>query len=351
MIGIAPGGSATMIEEPGMSTVGARYGEVSMPCMDSAHAPGGDGDGDLAQEVRRALQAALGERAQFGHPVARYTSLRVGGPADVLVRVESVEDIQHALAAAASGGLPVFVLGGGTNVLVSDRGVRGLVLTLGRAFDYLHWTDDDNGAVVTVGAAARVGRVVRRLVAAALGGLESAEGIPGTIGGGLLMNAGAYGSEMSEVVTGVSGVTAEGTHTYLARDTLRFQYRHTSLPTGFVVTEVILRLQRESANVLRSRMLEARRRRESSQPKGDPSAGSMFKNPPGDYAARLIETVGLKGLRLGQVQISERHANFFVNLGGGCAAEVKALLDLAQRMVWERFHVWLEPEVRLVGQW
>lgn len=323
-----------------------RFAHLSASC-----ASGVGGAGESASKTAPALRAALGERVRFGHRLARYTSLRVGGPADAMVRAESVEDIQATLAIADAGGLPVFILGGGTNVLVSDAGVRGLVLLLGRSFDYVHWTEDDRGATVTVGASARVGRVVRRLVAAALGGLESAEGIPGTIGGGLLMNAGAYGSEMSRVVAGVSGVTAEGSHIYLSREALRFRYRHASLPSRFIVTEVVLRLQRESASVLRSRMLVARRRRESSQPKGYPSAGSMFKNPPGDYAARLIEAAGLKGVRLGNIRISERHANFFVNLGGGYAAEVKALLDLAQRVVWERFQHWLEPEVRLVGQW
>jgi UDP-N-acetylmuramate dehydrogenase len=275
----------------------------------------------------------------------------VGGPADAFVRAESIADIATTLAAAGSVGMPVFVLGGGTNLLVSDRGVRGVVLTLGRAFDYAQWSAEAEQVTVSIGAATRVGRIVRRAVAAGLGGLETAEGIPGTVGGGLLMNAGAYGVEIGELVTEVRGVTSDGRETRLGREALAFGYRHAMLPAGFVVTEVGLRLQRAPRLDLRQRMLAARTRREQSQPKGHPSAGSMFKNPPGDFAARLIEAAGLKGTRLGQVQISAKHANFFVNLGGGRAGEVRALMDLAQRRVWERFHAWLEPEVRLVGQW
>lgn len=317
--------------------------------METGEAAGG-GEKGGGEALRQAL-GALGPRVRFRESLARFTSLRVGGPADVLVRAESIADIATTLAAAGSVGMPVFVLGGGTNVLVSDRGVRGVVLTLGRAFDYAQWASDGEQVTVALGAASRVGRIVRRAVAAGLGGLETAEGIPGTVGGGLLMNAGAYGVEIGELVTAVGGVAGDGHEVRLGREDLAFGYRHARLPAGFVVTEVGLRLRRAPRLELRERMLAARAQREESQPKGHPSAGSMFKNPAGDFAARLIDAAGLKGTRLGQVQISAKHANFFVNLGGGRAAEVRALMDLAQRRVWERFHAWLEPEVRLVGRW
>jgi UDP-N-acetylmuramate dehydrogenase len=313
--------------------------------------PGRSGCAGIDDALRRALKP-LGGRVRFQEPLARYTSLRVGGPADVFVRAESVDDIVLTLAAAEGAGVPVFVLGGGTNLLVSDRGVRGLVLVLGRTFDHVEWVaagDEDVQAVV--GAAVRVGRLVRQAVAAGLAGLEAAEGIPGTVGGGLLMNAGAYGVEMGDLVHEVTGVAVNGRKVGVGREQLAFRYRHAALPPGFVVTGVTLRLRRASRRDVRERMLAVRAQREASQPRGYPTAGSMFKNPSGDYAARLIEAAGLKGRRLGQVQISGTHANFFVNLGGGRAAEVRALMDLAQRVVWERFQAWLEPEVRLVGQW
>jgi UDP-N-acetylmuramate dehydrogenase len=165
------------------------------------------------------------------------------------------------------------------------------------------------------------------------------------------MNAGAYGVELGSVVESVSGVRADGTPCVLGRDVLRFGYRQADLPAGMVATEVRLRLRPEQPGVLRERMLEARRSRLRSQPQGYPTAGSTFKNPPRDHAARLIEAAGLKGARLGGAQISDRHANFFVNLGDARAAEIRALMELAQQTVWERFRVWLDPEVRLVGQW
>jgi len=317
---------------------------------EAAGGAGLDGSGGGDEPLRRAL-SALGPRVRFRESLARFTSLRVGGPADAFVRAESIADIATTLAAAGTIGVPVFILGGGTNLLISDRGVRGIVLTLGRTFDYAQWAPEGEQVTVAIGAASRVGRIVRRAVAAGLGGLETAEGIPGTVGGGLLMNAGAYGVEIGELVTEVRGVAGDGREVQLGREDLAFGYRHARLPAGFVVTEVGLRLRRAPRLDLRERMLAARTQREESQPKGHPSAGSMFKNPPGDFAARLIEAAGLKGTRLGRVQISAKHANFFVNLGGGRAGEVRALMDLAQRQVWERFHAWLEPEVRLVGQW
>jgi UDP-N-acetylmuramate dehydrogenase len=297
------------------------------------------------------LRARLNDRVRFDELLSRHTSLRVGGPADVFVRAESVDDVRLVLESAVRCALPVFPLGGGSNVLVSDGGLRGIVVVLGRAFDYTRWTAEGTETLVAAGAGARAGRVARRTVAAGLGGFEFAEGIPGTIGGALRMNAGAYGGEMADVVDAVSGMAADGTLVRLEREALRFRYRQVELPAGFIVSEVMLRLRREAAPALRARLADLRRKREQAQPQGSPNAGSMFKNPPGDHAGRLIDAAGLKGVRVGAMQISERHGNFFVNLGGARASEVKALMDLAQQVVWERFQVRLEPEVRLVGTW
>jgi UDP-N-acetylmuramate dehydrogenase len=297
------------------------------------------------------LRARLNERVRFREPLSRHTSLRVGGPADVFVRAESADDVRLVLEYATRCALPVFPLGGGSNVLVGDRGLPGIVVVLGRGFDYVRSTAEGGEALVTAGAGARTGRVARRTVAAGLGGFEFAEGIPGTIGGALRMNAGAYGGDMAGVVDAVSGLTADGAMLRFERGALRFGYRQVGLPPGFIVLEVVLRLRREPAPALRARLADLRRKREQAQPQGSPNAGSMFKNPPGDHAGRLIDAAGLKGARVGAMQISERHGNFFLNLGGARAAEVKALMDLAQRVVWERFQVRLEPEVRLVGQW
>jgi UDP-N-acetylmuramate dehydrogenase len=344
----------TMTNEPFGAAGPPRMMVVASDAASGAGEAGPVGSGSTVVEPvpgLDALREALGDRLRLGEPLARYTSLRVGGSADAYVLAESADDVRAVARHATVHGVPLLVLGGGTNLLISDRGVRGIVLRLGRAFDYARWTIAGDEAVVAVGAGARVGRIVRRSVAAGFAGIEPAEGIPGAIGGVLFMNAGAYGWEMASVVQAVSGVTSAGELMQLDRSALSFRYRRAMLPPGFVVLEVTLRLRRESVRGVRERMLALRERRVQAQPQGSPSAGSMFKNPPGDFAGRLVDAAGLKGTRIGQAQISQQHGNFFVNLGGACAAEVKALMDLAQRVVWERFQIRLEPEVRLVGQW
>jgi UDP-N-acetylmuramate dehydrogenase len=184
-----------------------------------------------------------------------------------------------------------------------------------------------------------------------LGGLEFGEGIPGSVGGGLVMNAGAFGGEMARVVTIVHGVTREGARRSLTKDEVRFAYRRTDLPPGFVITRVDFVLEPGAREVLRERMLELRAKRSARQPRGVPNAGSVFKNPPGTYAGRLLEAAGLKGVRVGGAAFSDRHANFIVNLGGARADDVRSLIDMARERVMATSGVALEPEVRMIGDW
>jgi UDP-N-acetylmuramate dehydrogenase len=298
-----------------------------------------------------AIRARLGNRARPGEALARYTSFRIGGPADLLVLPDTVEELAHVLATAAAAGVRVAFLGGGSNVLVGDGGIRGVVVKLGRGFARIEWPAAPD-TVTRAGAAVQIGRLAREAAARGLGGLEYAEGIPGTVGGALFMNAGAYGGEVSGAVEAVEGVDpARGTPAVIAAPALSFAYRRGALPPGFVVTAVRFRLRREAPAAVRERMDDARTRRIAAQPHGSANAGSIFKNPRGDHAGRLIDAAGLKGARAGRASISDRHANFIVNEGGARAVEVKALMDLAQRVVWERNGVWLEPEVQLVGSW
>jgi UDP-N-acetylmuramate dehydrogenase len=288
---------------------------------------------------------------QFAVPLARYTSFRVGGPADVFVEVESTVELQVVLRALHAGDTPCFLLGGGTNILVSDKGVRGVVIRLGDGFNYAQWEEADGAARVRVGAARPLGRFVRDAAAKGYGGVEFAEGIPGSVGGGLLMNAGAFGGELSRVVEAVSGAQADGELLRLPGEAVGFAYRRTALPPGFLVSEVEFHLRPDTPAAIAARMQAAQQKRQAAQPHGYPNAGSIFKNPPGSYAGKLIETTGLKGVAYGQAQVSERHANFIVNKGGARAADVKQLMEQIQRAVWEHHHVRLEPEVRLVGEW
>jgi UDP-N-acetylmuramate dehydrogenase len=280
-------------------------------------------------------------------PLAEFTSFGIGGPADLLLVVGSEQELMRALGAAHRAGVRAFCLGSGTNLLVSDRGVRGLVVRLGDSFEDIMI----DGVRVTAGAAAKFGALVEAVVERGLEGLEFGEGIPGTVGGALVMNAGAFGGEISRVSRLVCGVTIEGEARSLPAAAVGFAYRRSELPAGFVVTRVEFELRPGDREELRARMMELRARRASRQPHDIPNAGSVFKNPAGNFAGRLLEGAGLKGVRMGGAAFSEQHANFIVNLGGARAEEVRALMEMARARVREQSGVMLEPEVRLVGEW
>ena len=302
----------------------------------------------LDQQVWR---DSFGARVRFDEPLSRHTSFRIGGPADVWVEVTDAVEIRRVQALATAAGLPLFVLGGGTNILVSDRGVRGVVLHLGRPLASLEWRANGNGLHVRAGAALPLKRLVTEAVARDLTGLEFAEGIPGTVGGGLLMNAGAFGGEIADVVEAMEGVDPQGELQQLPRSALRFGYRHFDLPPGFVVTHLEFLLHPGERAAILTKCDDAKRRREAHQPLGYPNAGSIFKNTPGEFAGHLLETVGMKGQRRGGAMVSEQHANFIVNVGGATAADVRRLMEEASRRVWEAKRIRLQPEVRLVGDW
>ena len=293
------------------------------------------------------LRARFGARLAVSRPLADLTSFRIGGPADLFVTVQTEDELMAAMAAAHRISMPAFCLGAGTNLLISDRGMRGLVIKLGDGFTKI----SINGAKVVAGGAAQFGTLVEIVVEHGLAGLEFGEGIPGTVGGGLVMNAGAFGGEMAKVVTLVHGVTVQGDARALTRDEVNFAYRRTDLPPRFVITRVDFELAQGDRETLRARVAELKAKRAARQPRDVPNAGSIFKNPPGNFAGRLLENAGLKGARLGGAAFSDQHANFIVNLGGARADEVRALMELARNKVKEAAGVWLEPEVKLVGDW
>ncbi len=310
----------------------------------------------LTAGLKERLASLLGERGKFAEPLFRHTSFRIGGPADVLAEPESVEELQSLLSFLHFHQVPTFIFGGGTNLLVSDKGVRGVVIKLGRGFSFSKWREEGERARVRVGTAMSLGRFVREAVRKGYDGVEFAEGIPGTMGGGLLMNAGAFGGEISRVVEAMEGVREDGTRICLPVGTnsqapLRFHYRRAEVPKGFIVTAVDFLLPRANPEKLLAAMHTAQIRRRRSQPHGYANAGSIFKNPQGDFAGRLIEAVGLGGARHGGARVSKKHANFIVNTGGATAADVRTLMSTIQKAVWEEEGVWLEPEVHLVGEW
>ncbi|HEY2389068.1 MAG TPA: UDP-N-acetylmuramate dehydrogenase [Candidatus Binatia bacterium] len=321
-----------------------------MPARRRDDRPGCEADAAVLDDAATALTAE-GVRVRRDEPLARHTSFRIGGPADLFVEAASAGELGALVRVCAAGGLPVFFLGGGTNLLVSDRGVRGVVVKLGKPFDFVEWELDEVGGRLRVGAAVPFKRLVMQTVTAGLAGLAFGEGIPGTIGGGLLMNAGAFGGEIGRVVVALEAIDEYGDAVVLGREQLGFAYRRLTLPGRVIITAVRLRLERGDAAALAAAVADAKARRDRHQPRGQPNAGSIFKNPAGAHAGRLIEGAGLKGARLGDAAFSERHANFIVNLGRARAADVKGLMDLAVRAVQRRLGVELEPEVRLVGEW
>ena len=301
----------------------------------------------LAEE----LKLIAGLKVKSDEPLARYTSMKIGGPADYFIEAQDDAALRQVLPLLRRHGAALCLLGNGSNVLISDRGVRGAVIRLGGIFKRVEWREDETGVWAEVGAACSVTQLVREAARRGYAGLEFAEGIPGTMGGALVMNAGAYGSEFEKIVDQVEGVTREGGVARFARTQLNFTYRDSNLPPGMVVTRVRLRLSKQEASQVSSKLRELVTRRKSSQPSGYPNSGSMFRNPPGDFAGRLIEAAGLKGKRIGQAQISERHANFIVNLGAAKADDVRQLMDLARAEVKQHFGVELTAEVKYLGDW
>lgn len=299
----------------------------------------------------QALLEALPERTQLGVPLAPKVAFRIGGPAEVWVRPHDPEELGLALALARTYGAPVTVLGTGSNVLVGDAGIRGLVLRLAGALADFHvGFSDEVQAEIEVGAGALNAPLVSMLLHLGLVGVEFLATIPGTFGGALIMNAGAHGGEIGPFVESVGILRPDGGVERRAAAECGFGYRRSGFGPGEILTDARLRIRRGDAAVARAHLEEMRRKRRASQPHDLPNAGSIFKNPPGDYAGRLIEACGLKGKTVGRAQISELHANFIVNLGGARASEVVALADLAAAEVQRRFGIALEWEVKRIGE-
>lgn len=295
----------------------------------------------LAEELRVKVRGKV-----LSHePMARHTSLKIGGPADLVVIPEDAEDLKAALAFARSKNLPVFALGSGSNTLVRDGGIRGMVILPSGLQDM-----ERQGTAVTVGAGVRVSRLLAFCSKQGLSGLEILSGVPGTVGGAVWGNAGAWDGSVADHLARVQLVTEEGGDLILARDVVPFAYRFSGLPRGSVIVRATFALEPGDPTLIRQRISRWLVRRNATQPVEFRSAGSIFKNPAGDYAGRLVEAAGVKGTRIGGAMISEKHGNFFVNLGDARAADVLALIALAQDRVRATAGIELEPEIRVMGQ-
>ena len=276
----------------------------------------------------------------------QYTTLKLGGKADWLAFPRSGEEITGLFREARQAGMPVTVIGHGSNLVVLDGGIRGLVIRIEKNMRVVR----RDGNLLIAQAGAMLGSVAAAAAEAGLEGLEFASGIPGTIGGGTAMNAGAYGGEMADVTVRVNGVRPDGSALSLSREDMRFGYRTSAVKAlDLVVTEVVLELRQGDPAAIRERMSELNARRAEKQPLDVPSAGSTFKRPEGYYAAALIDQCGLKGYSIGGAQVSMKHAGFLVNTGSS-SEDYLELVRYVQRIVQERAGVYLEPEIRILGE-
>jgi UDP-N-acetylmuramate dehydrogenase len=309
----------------------------------------------LLEAIHARFREIFGERFQLNVPLARYTSARVGGPVEMFIMVQNATELQTAVELAYAQHIPYFVLGGGSNVLVADSGVAGLViLNKARAVRFRH---TGINVVCATDSGMNLSSLARQCIAKGLGGLEWAIGIPGTVGGAVVGNSGAHGGDMNGTLLAVTvWEPGRGAQIY-SNEELAYAYRDSTLKRDQnrirprrVVLSAELQLTPEAVEVLIARADGFTAQRKQTQP-GGASVGSMFKNPPNYYAGYLIETAGLKGFRVGGAHISEKHANFFINDENATAEDIRALIAEAWNSVREQFGVEMELEVEFVGQW
>lgn len=300
----------------------------------------------MQQLVAELERAGIGQ-VRMNEPLSSHTTWKIGGPADVLIVPASDEELEAALRLCAAREVPWTVLGRGSNTLVSDKGVRGAVIKLGGGFDEVRF----DGETVTAGASYSFIKLSVMAGKEGLTGLEYAGGIPGSVGGAVYMNAGAHGSDISRILQSASIVWEDGSREVLGNAEMKFSYRHSVLQERRgVITRAEFRLASGDRKEIAAAMATYKDRRRRTQPLQMASAGSVFRNPPNDHAARLIEAAGLKGLRQGAAEVSRVHANFIVNHGGAKAEDVLTLIGKVQQIVEQTYGITLVTEVRMMGE-
>ena len=286
--------------------------------------------------------------------LAPYTSIKIGGPADVLIFPENIRDVQTVL--KNKGDQPLFVLGEGTNLLVHDKGIRGIVISLKNHFKeikpplFFRKEAGNRRAVVKVGAGVKMSYLVKNMARYSLSGIEQLVGVPGSLGGAVIMNAGAEGTEINQVIRSLKRIMPNGGIQTLKRNELSFEYRKTIFPSDEgIITEVELELEEDNHTDIQNRIDKHLSRRAKTQPLSIPNSGSIFKNPDGDKAGRLIESLGLKGVSFGNAGISIKHANFIVNKGGATAIDVVRLIEHIKKEVKDKTGIELQTEIVMTG--
>ena len=281
-------------------------------------------------------------------PLANHTTMKIGGPADLFIEPSSVENIEKAMRVIQENNLPWRAIGRGSNLLVSDEGIDGVVLKLGKGLDHV----EINGSEVKAGAGVSLVSLSVQISKKGYAGLEFASGIPGSVGGAVYMNAGAHGSDMSSILKQAHVLFEDGTLTWLSKEEMEFSYRTSLLQKKKpgIVLESVFQLKKGDRSEIVERMQNNKNYRKDTQPYNLPCAGSIFRNPLPNHAGRLVEDAGLKGHSIGGAQISPMHGNFIVNTGNGSAADVQALIQHVKDTVYSEFEIELETEVEIIGR-
>ena len=302
-------------------------------------------EGDILSSISEIIDE---KRILRNEPMKKHTTFRIGGPADVLVKPATITEIEQVLQCCEEQAVPYYVVGNGSNLLVGDEGIRGVVLQLGNDFSEVEVCEDDT---IWVQAGCMLSKVANLAAEHALTGMEFAAGIPGTIGGAVMMNAGADGGEMKDIIECVTLLTPDREVLILPQDQMEFGYRESIVSKeNYIVLEAKLRLQKGEPEAIEAKMKEYSEARRSKQPLEYPSAGSTFKRPEGYYAGKLIMDAGLAGYRVGDAQVSEKHCGFVINCGQATAKDVTAVMNDVIHRVAEAYQVELEPEVRKIGE-
>jgi UDP-N-acetylmuramate dehydrogenase len=283
-------------------------------------------------------------------PMSRHTSLRIGGPVDVMVFPEDPGSLRNAVIAAGEEGVPCFIFGGGTNLLVGDGGLNGVAMSLRefRNIDRVRWSDDRK-ACLFVGAGVPMTHLLNHIKKDGYSGVEALAGIPGLFGGAVYMNAGSFGTEIKDVIVSVAVMNRRGKIVILEKEDLKFSYRSSNIADDLIIMSANILLMRDDAGAVEGRIRDFLRKRGKSQPLGKSSAGCVFRNPEGYAAGRLIEEAGCKGMNVGDVEVSTVHANYFINRGKATCREFMHLMDDVRTRVREMCGILLEPEIKVAG--
>lgn len=302
----------------------------------------------MKQEFYKQLCAIVGDEYVYtNEPMKKHTTFRIGGPADFYVLPQCRSEIMALVRLLREAGEPYYILGNGSNLLVGDQGYRGVILQIFKNYNKI----TVEGQEICIQAGALLSKIAKIALDHELSGFEFAAGIPGTMGGAVVMNAGAYGGEMKDVLREAVVLTRQGEILTLTGPELELGYRTSAvMKKDYIVLEARIALRKSSAEAIRTRMEELKERRTAKQPLEYPSAGSTFKRPAGQFAGKLIMDAGLKGFSVGGAKVSEKHCGFVINSGGATAADVRELMDKVIRRVAEKFEVTLEPEVKMLGE-